>query len=77
MLLIIISKKSTYYGLTKVENAKEFLYFIPLIIIGSVPLWNGIGINNSKSEIVFHILTMINVGFLEEIIFTKWFLKFL
>lgn len=69
VLLIIISKKSKYYGLTKVENAKEFLYFIPLIIIGSVHLWNGIGINNSKSEIVFHILTMINVGFLEEIIF--------
>lgn len=69
LILIIISKKSKYYGLTKVENVKKFLYFIPLIIIGSVPLWNGIDINNSKYEIVFHILTMINVGFLEEIIF--------
>lgn len=69
LILIIISKKSKYYGLTKVENVKKFLYFIPLIIIGSVPLWNGIDINNSKGEIVFHILTMINVGFLEEIIF--------
>lgn len=69
LTLIIISKKSKYYGLTKVENTKEFLYFIPLIIIGTVGLWNGFDINNSTSEIVFHILTMINVGFLEEIIF--------
>lgn len=69
LALIIISKNTKYYGLTKVQKAKSFLYFIPLIIIGTVGLWNGINLDNSKSAILFHILTMINVGFLEEIIF--------
>ena len=67
--LIIIDKKAKYYGLTRVENAKKFLYFLPLVIIGTVGLWNGITINKPTNEIVFHILTMINVGFLEEMIF--------
>ena len=69
LILIIIDKKMEYYGLTRVKNAKKFLYFLPLIVIGTVGLWNGISINKSTNEIVFHILTMINVGFLEEIIF--------
>lgn len=69
LVLIIIDKKTKYYGLTRVKGAKKFLYFLPLIIIGTVGLWNGIDINKPTNEIVFHILTMINVGFLEEIIF--------
>ena len=31
--------------------------------------------NNSKNEIIFHILTMINVGFIEEIIFRGFLFK--
>ncbi len=31
--------------------------------------------NNSKSEIIYHILTMINVGFIEEIIFRGFLFK--
>lgn len=70
LIILIISLKSTkYYGLTKPVNSRKFLYFLPLILIASVNLWNGININNSKNEILFHILTMINVGFIEEIIF--------
>ncbi len=69
LALIIIDKKTKYYGLTRVKNAKKFLYFLPLVIIGTVGLWNGIDINKSTNEIIFHILTMINIGFLEEIIF--------
>lgn len=69
LALIIIDKKTKYYGLTRVKNAKKFLYFLPLVIIGTVGLWNGIDINKSTTEIIFHILTMINIGFLEEIIF--------
>lgn len=69
LTLIITTKKTKYYGLTRVQSAKKFLYFLPLAIIGTVGLWNGIAINNSTNEIIFHILTMINIGFLEEIIF--------
>ena len=72
--LIIKLKRTSYYGLTKVSNLKEYLYFIPLLLIISVNLWTGININTSN-EIIFHILTMINIGFLEEIIFRGFLFK--
>ena len=75
IMLMLILKRTSYYGLTKVTNLKNYLYFIPLIFIISVNLWNGININNSISEIVFHILTMINIGFIEEIIFRGFLFK--
>ena len=75
IILIKILKRTSYYGLTKVTNLKEYLYFIPLLLIVSVNLWNGININNSMAEIIFYILTMINVGFIEEIIFRGFLFK--
>lgn len=69
IVLMIVLKRTTYYGLTKVTDAKKYLCFIPLALIISVNVWNGININNTYSEIVFHILTMFNIGFIEEIIF--------
>ena len=38
-------------------------------------LRKGIYINNTTSEIICHILTMINIGFLEEIIFRGFLFK--
>lgn len=73
--IIVALKRTSYYGLTKVKDAKKYLYFIPLIIIGTVNIWNGIKIKNSTSEILFHVLTMINVGFIEEIIFRGFLFK--
>jgi len=73
--LIIGVKRVKYYGITKANNPKRFLYFIPLIIISLFNIKNGIHINNTTSEIVFHILTMLNIGFLEEIIFRGFLFK--
>ena len=73
--LIISLKRVKYYGLNKVNNPKKFLYFIPLIIISLFNIRNGIHINNTSSEIILHILTMINIGFLEEIIFRGFLFK--
>ena len=50
IILMISLKKTKYYGLTKVNNPKKYLYFIPLLLIASVNLWNGININNSKMK---------------------------
>lgn len=75
ILLIVVLKRTKYYGLTKVINPKKYLYFIPLILIISVNLWNGININNTKNEIISYILTMINIGFIEEIIFRGFLFK--
>lgn len=75
IVLIIKIKRVKYYGFNRANNPKEFLYFIPLIIISLFNLKNGIHINSSSSEIIFYILTMLNVGFLEEIIFRGFLFK--
>lgn len=69
IVLMLVLKRTSYYGLKKVENAKQYLYFIPLLAVITVNLWNGFNINHSSEAIIFHILTMINIGFIEEIIF--------
>lgn len=78
LMLIILAvslKRVRYYGLNKANNPKKFLYFLPLLLIVSVNLWSGININNTPQEIVFHILTMLNIGFIEEIIFRGFLFK--
>lgn len=76
LLIFIMSlNRMSYYGLTKVTDLKSYLYFIPLLFIVSVNLWNGIHIDNTYSEIIFHILTMINAGFIEEVIFRGFLFK--
>lgn len=78
VLLIVLIKaldRTKYYGLTKVKNSRKYLYFIPLLIIGTVNIWNDFNINNTPKEILFYILTMINVGFIEEIIFRGFLFK--
>lgn len=67
---------SEYYGLRSFKgNLKNYLYFIPLGLIISVNLWNGIAINVSAFEIVLFILSMLCVGFIEEIIFRGFLFK--
>ena len=73
--IMLVLKRTAYYGLTKVRDLKKYLYFLPLLIIVSVNLWNGFNINNSATEILFHILTMLNIGFIEEIIFRGFLFK--
>ena len=75
IILMKSLKKIKYYGLRKIENIKQYFYFIPLVLIISVNLWNGININNTTQEIIFHILNMINIGFIEEIIFRGFLFK--
>ena len=75
IVIVILLKRVKYYGITKPNDSKKFLYFIPLFIISLFNLRRGIHINNTASEIIFHILTMINVGFLEEMIFRGFLFK--
>lgn len=75
LTLIILLNRVKFYGITKPNNSKKFLYFIPLFIISLFNLRRGFHINNTTSEIVYHILTMINIGFLEEMIFRGFLFK--
>lgn len=73
--LMISLKRTSYYGLTRVKDPKKYLFFIPLILIVSVNVWNGININHSYSEIIFHTIIMLNVGFIEEVVFRGFLFK--
>lgn len=75
IILVILIKRVKYYGLTKPNNPKRLLYFIPLIIISLFSIRNGINTDNPTNEIIFYILTMINVGFIEEMIFRGFLFK--
>lgn len=75
LFFIYKNKYCKYIGLIIPKNIRTCLYFIPLMIISCVNLYNGINVNNSLSEIVFYILIMICVGFIEEIIFRGFLFK--
>lgn len=58
------------YGLCKSPvPACRFLYYMPLIILASGNLWNGVAVNYTSVETVCRIVCMLCVGFLEEVIF--------
>lgn len=50
-------------------QAKRFLYYLPLLVILSVNFWGGVETSLSIVEIILYIVSMLCVGFLEEIIF--------
>lgn len=58
------------HGLTAVKGrCRIHLYLPPLLVIGTVNLWHGITMNYSPIETVLYIISMICVGFLEEMLF--------
>ena len=58
------------YGLCKSPvPASRFLYYVPLLILASGNLWNGVAVNYSAAETVCRVVCMLCVGFLEEVIF--------
>lgn len=65
-----------YYGLcgSKVPAAR-FLWYIPLILFMSRNLWLGFGMNLPVADTVCYILSMLCVGFLEEVIFRGFLFK--
>lgn len=58
------------YGLCSVKGGlKAYLWFLPLVLIASINLWNGVRLNMSVAESVLYVVSMLCVGFIEEIIF--------
>lgn len=56
-------------------DMKAYVYFIPLIIIVSSNLWRGVCLNLTIIESVFYVISMLCVGFLEEVIFRGFLFK--
>ena len=72
MLFLFVKRNglSKKYGLCKSEiPASKMLYYIPLLILLTANLWYGVAMNVSPLETVLYILSMLCVGFLEEMIF--------
>ena len=64
------------YGLCKsFVPDRRFLYYIPLIILATGNLWNGVAVNYSLMGTVCSIVCMLCVGFVEEIIFRGFLFK--
>lgn len=79
LLIFAFIKKhdlSEQYGLCSFKGKlKNSLYFIPLLLIITTDLWNGVTITVSATETVLHILSMLCVGFIEEVIFRGFLFK--
>ena len=78
ILFLFISKNNLLerYGLCRSSvPARRFLYYVPLIILATGNLWNGVALNDSLAGIVCHIICMLCVGFIEEVIFRGFLFK--
>lgn len=64
------------YGLCPVQGTwQSYLYFIPLLLMMSTNLWNGVAMHVSAVEVMLHILSMLCVGLIEELIFRGFLFK--
>lgn len=58
------------YGLVKWRgHAGDYLFFLPMLVLMTGNLWGGVGMAYSGTAQVFAVLSMLLVGFIEEMIF--------
>ena len=78
ILLLFIKKNglSEKYGLCRPKTtAKDMLYYIPLGLLLLANVMFGVRLNLSVGETVLYMLTMLCVGFLEEVVFRGMLFK--
>ena len=79
IVLIIWVKKNRLtrvFGLTgTVQWNSSVMYYIPLLILITANLWNGVTLNMPIPDTVLYIVSMLFVGFLEELIFRGFLFK--
>ena len=51
------------------------MFFIPLVLLTSTNLWWGVRMNYSPAETALYVVSMLCVGFLEEVIFRGFLFK--
>lgn len=58
------------YGLVKWRgSAREYLYFLPILVLTTGNLWGGVGMSYDSTAQLFAVLSMFLVGIVEELIF--------
>ena len=64
------------YGLTDwPRNTKKYLFFIPMWILVTGNLWGGLGIAYDGMSQVFAVISMLLIGYVEEVIFRGFLFK--
>ena len=64
------------YGLTEwPRNTKRYLFFIPVWILVTGNLWGGLGIAYDGTGQVFAVISMLLIGYVEEVIFRGFLFK--
>lgn len=64
------------YGLTGwPKDTKKYLFFIPMWILVTGNLWRGIGLAYSGMAQVFAVLSMLLIGYVEEMLFRGFLFK--
>lgn len=71
------NKLQQYYGLWPVASTdyRKYLYFLPLLVLLTANLWNGVVFEHSFLETVLFVVCMLFIGFLEEVIFRGFLFK--
>ena len=65
-----------YIGLCRSEvSAAKMWFYIPLVVCVTLPLFFGVGLELTPTAAVFHAVSMLFVGFLEEVIFRGFLFK--
>lgn len=78
VLIVFIRKNdlSKQYGLCRPSfPAGRFLYYVPLLVLATGNLWNGIAVHDTPAGTVCRIVCMLCVGFIEELIFRGFLFK--
>ena len=72
ILLIFLYKHGLFvkYGLCRPKTpTRSMLFYAPILVMLTVNLWYGVTMNYGIAETLLYILSMLCVGFLEEVIF--------
>ena len=72
LLLLFLKRNLLFkeYGLCRPKSsAKSMLYYMPILIMLTANLWYGVTLNYEIAETLLYVLSMLCVGFLEEVIF--------
>lgn len=76
IIYVLKNNLNSEFGLCKPQQkAKYFLYYIPLAILISVNCWFGLSLNYSVLETILYVISMLCVGFIEELIFRGFLFK--
>lgn len=79
LILFVFLKQNgllTAYGFCRADaSARSMLYYLPVVVMLSANLWHGVGFHRGVTETVLTVLTMLCVGFLEELLFRGLLLR--